>query len=289
MTEDDLREPIEELAEEFMERQRRGERPSISEYLDKYPALADEIRELFPTIAAMESIKTGQDRSPTGRVSLGAARIEKLGEFSIIREIGRGGMGIVYEAEQESLKRRVALKVLPRASLMNEDGLKRFQKEAIIAANLQHPGIVPVYSLGQADGFHFIVMQYIQGLGWDRLIQILNRLSRDMRTNLSAEALVPNRLLESLVREEFLGDGAMPREPLPGQSPTSSSSENRPAFLGSAYFKEAVGLVLQAAEVPGPGPPPGGLAPGHQTSQPPPGYGRSGLGHGFWAGQSLSG
>ena len=94
---------------------------------------------------------------------MGPARLERLGDFRIIREIGRGGMGVVFEAEQESLGRRVAVKVLPRQVLLDEKHLKRFEREARIAANLHHTNIVEVFGVGEQDGFHYYVMQYIRG------------------------------------------------------------------------------------------------------------------------------
>ena len=92
------------LADEFADRYRRGERPPLSEYTDKYPELADEIRELFPALVAIEQFGTGADEA-TGRVSAQSKTTrpipERLGDYRIVREIARGGMGIVYEAVQE--------------------------------------------------------------------------------------------------------------------------------------------------------------------------------------------
>jgi serine/threonine protein kinase len=167
------RDPLEVLASEFMERQRLGESPSVEEYAERYPELADDIRDLFPAIAATERLKARRDRTSGGRVSLGAVRLERLGDFRIVREIGRGGMGIVYEAEQESLGRRVAIKVLPRQALLDEKHLRRFRREARVAAGLHHTNIVEVFGVGEQDGFHYFVMQHIDGVGLDAIIRRL--------------------------------------------------------------------------------------------------------------------
>src|SRR5436305_3052286 len=93
-----------ELAEEFLERYRKGQRPPLKEYIDRHPELADEIREVFPAMAMMEKIALADESlgdDPTGAApGPRAPAIERLGDFRILREIGRGGMGVVYEAEQ---------------------------------------------------------------------------------------------------------------------------------------------------------------------------------------------
>jgi len=158
---------VEELAKEFMERRRRGEHPSISEYELKYPQLSEEIRELFPMVRAIEELKQSRDRAVNAPFPAGSPRIKQLGEFHIIRELGRGGMGVVCEAMQESLNRPIAVKVLSQHPFFNADALKRFQREAHIAARLEHPNIVPIHSIGEAQGCHFIAMQRaFGGLDW---------------------------------------------------------------------------------------------------------------------------
>src|SRR5579859_6310633 len=107
------RHPIDLLAEEFVTRYRRDDRPSITEYAQRHPELADEIRTIFPTIVEMEELKRGHSKD-LGREAF-TTMPEWLGDCRIIREVGRGGMGIVYEAEQKSLSRRVAVKVLTGA------------------------------------------------------------------------------------------------------------------------------------------------------------------------------
>ncbi|MDP6544576.1 MAG: serine/threonine-protein kinase [Phycisphaerae bacterium] len=167
------RDPLEVLAEEFTERQRAGQSPSVSEYAREYPELADRIREIFPAIAAVEQLKARNERASGGRASLGPIRLERLGDFRIIRELGRGGMGIVYEAEQESLARRVAIKVLPRQALLEANQLERFQREARVAAGLHHTNIVQVLGVGEHDGFHYYVMQLVEGVALDDVVSHL--------------------------------------------------------------------------------------------------------------------
>src|ERR1700733_1696949 len=174
------RNPIELLAEEFVDRRHRGEHPTLREYTERHPELAEEIRDLFPALLMMENLGDGSGAT-TGSLAAdnGAAvgtRLERLGDYRILREIGRGGMGVVYEAEQESLGRRVALKVLSTGSLLDPEQVRRFEREAKAAAKLHHTNIVPVFGVGQQDGHHYFVMQLIAGLGLDVVLDDLRRL-----------------------------------------------------------------------------------------------------------------
>ena len=99
-----------------------------------------------------------------------------MGDYRILREVGRGGMGVVYEAEQVSLGRRVALKVLPRQARQDRKTLERFRREARAAARLHHTNIVPVFEVGQDGDVSFYAMQFIQGQGLDLVIDELRRL-----------------------------------------------------------------------------------------------------------------
>src|SRR5260370_24410990 len=101
-----------------------------------------------------------------------------LGDYQIIREIGRGGMGVVYEATQLSLGRRVALKVLPLAGALDAKQLQRFKNEAHAAAHLQHQNIVPVYFVGCERGVHFYAMQFVEGQTLAALIHELRQASQ---------------------------------------------------------------------------------------------------------------
>jgi serine/threonine protein kinase/WD40 repeat protein/Flp pilus assembly protein TadD len=165
--------PLNALAEEFVERYRRGERPALSEFAARHPDLAEEIQELFPALVMMEDLgSVGGQPAPPGP----AAVPEQLGDFRILREIGRGGMGVVYEAAQESLGRHVALKILPFHNLMEASHLERFRREARAAAQLHHTNIVPVFGVGEHEGIHYYAMQYIQGQSLDEVIEEVKKL-----------------------------------------------------------------------------------------------------------------
>jgi serine/threonine protein kinase len=162
---DDL---FERVAADFLAKFRLGATPDAEAYATQFPELAEEIRELFPTMLAIERVKLEREHSSGGQATLGAKRIERLGDFHILREIGRGGMGIVFEAEQESLERHVALKVLPPNALHDDSHVRRFHREARTAAALHHTNIVPVFGVGFDDGLHYYVMQLIDGAGLDQ-------------------------------------------------------------------------------------------------------------------------
>src|SRR5947207_1435412 len=167
-----------ELAEEFLERYRKGQRPALREYIDRHPELAAEIKEVFPAMAMMENIAVA-DESLAKPAACGLAAtppLQQLGDYRIIREIGHGGMGVVYEAEQVSLGRHVALKVLPHKALASEKTKKRFEREARSAAKLHHTNIVPVFGIGEHEGLPYYAMQFIQGLGLDEVLNELVRL-----------------------------------------------------------------------------------------------------------------
>jgi serine/threonine protein kinase/WD40 repeat protein len=170
--------PLVDLAQEFADRYRRGERPSLSEYAGRYPEHAERIRRIFPAMVAMEQLGSSGEWSGgtlADRPGSGPA-LERLGEYRILREIARGGMGVVYEAVQESLGRHVALKVLPLHRMVRESQLERFRREARAAARLHHSNIVPVFGVGESGGVHYYAMQYIQGQNLEDVLQEVRRL-----------------------------------------------------------------------------------------------------------------
>src|SRR5579883_903625 len=161
---------ISQIADEFMQRLERGEQPEIQDYAGRYPEIAAVLRQVLPALQVL--------RLSGASGSSASAEVQPegpLGDFRIVREIGRGGMGIVYEAVLLSLDRRVALKVLPFAAALDAKQLQRFKNEAQAAAHLHHTNIVPVYAVGSERGVHFYAMQLIEGQNLASLIEDLRR------------------------------------------------------------------------------------------------------------------
>ncbi len=262
------------LADEFADRHRRGERPPLCEYTDKYPELADQIRELFPALVAMEHFGSGADPA-TGPFAAAPGIVasvpERLGDYRIVREIARGGMGIVYEAVQESLGRHVALKVLPQDRLSDPSQLERFQREARAAAVLHHTNIVPVFGVGEYNGVHCYAMQYIQGQSLDDVLREVKRLrsAETAERTLSSVAGHDPALAASVAHELVSGrfasqsGGALKTEsvtpshsPSVGENPVTMaepdglvlSSSSIVGQSGCSYYRSVARIGVQAAE-----------------------------------------
>jgi serine/threonine protein kinase len=132
--EHDSLDPFDRLAQEFAARIRKGETPSIDEYAARHPEDAPRIHMLLQSVALIEQLRQGTQES--------RPMPDRLGEFRVVRELGRGGMGVVYEAVQESLGRHVALKVLPQI-LLDGTRRERFRREAQAVARLHHTNTRP--------------------------------------------------------------------------------------------------------------------------------------------------
>ena len=162
-----------QLAEEFTRRVREGKLPDIEEYASRYPELAGRIRELFPTLMLLEGMAATSDSVTADTLPSGLSPGSVFGQYRIEREIGRGGMGIVYEATHLLLEKRVALKMLPVRTPVDAAHLERFFREARTAAGLHHTNIVPVFDVGQIGGTSYYAMQYIEGRGLDRVLKLV--------------------------------------------------------------------------------------------------------------------
>lgn len=164
-----------------------------------------------------------------------------LGDYRINREIGRGGMGIVYEATQLSLRRSVALKILPFAAVLDKQQVARFRNEAQAAASLHHPHIVPVFAVGCERGVHYYSMQLIDGRTLDQVFtelrpnQVRQPKARGKAHNIDRQFAEVN--IVSASRADDLADQTTmeaPRVPLEcPASPTSATGRFASSSFGS--------------------------------------------------------
>jgi serine/threonine protein kinase/WD40 repeat protein len=203
--------PFEEIAEEFAEQVRRGEHPSIPEWIKRYPELADDIRELFPMLAMVEQFKPETHESAATADHNGpspSGHPQQLGDYRILRYLGEGGMGVVYEAVRESLSNHVALKVMHPQFRNREKYLRLFRTEARSAARLHHTNIVSVFDYGVHDGTYYYAMQYIAGQSLDKILEDVRRLRAEKEKASSGPApTMPwePRDISALARQEFGG------------------------------------------------------------------------------------
>jgi serine/threonine protein kinase len=203
--------------------------PDLRQDLEAFFSSHDEVERLAAPLRDRES-KIDERGSTIGKSPILDAEIGQLGDFRLLREVGRGGMGVVYEAEQISLQRRVALKVLPFAAAIDSRQLQRFKNEALAAAHLRHDNIVPVHAVGAERGVHYYAMQFIEGQSLAALIAerrtsagIVNPGSPDAAAAPTVEARTPGQ----------------PTLPL---SARSSTLDPR-----SSFFRTVAGWGVQAA------------------------------------------
>jgi hypothetical protein len=164
-----------EVLERYLADLEQGSAPDQQALLAAHPDLAGELLPYLESLRLLDGA-TRDLRPPkkvNGEVSGQLPGARQVGEYRIVREIGRGGMGIVYEAHQKSLNRQVALKILPFAAVLDQRQIARFRNEAQAAAQLHHPHIVPVFAVGQEQGIYFYAMQYIDGQSLDQAINEL--------------------------------------------------------------------------------------------------------------------
>lgn len=162
-------EKLDVLVTLFTQELRAGLDPSVEAYAQKHKELADEIREIFPLVATLEHCRDRKESEGFRHRFPEEFRVEQLGEYRIVRELGRGGMGIVFEGFEPGMQRPVAIKLLPwRFREDRPQRAEQLRNEAATIARLRHRNIVPIYTFGQYDGYWYYVMQYVAGvsLGW---------------------------------------------------------------------------------------------------------------------------
>jgi serine/threonine protein kinase len=225
--------------EEYWEAVERGQPPDREAFLARYAEIAQPLAECLEGLAWVDAIA---DQLPcpalthSGAVGPSAGDVEAgipLGDFHLVREVGRGGMGVVYEAEQLSLGRRVALKVLPFAAALDGRQLQRFKTECQAAARLHHSHIVPIYAVGCERGTHFYAMQFIDGRTLAAVIAELRDHAKSRTTNVERIADDP---------------AATTKETPVGLRYSTLDVVSSFVIRPSAFFRRAAEWGIQAAE-----------------------------------------
>jgi serine/threonine protein kinase/Tfp pilus assembly protein PilF len=227
------------VADDYLSRLDHGEKPELEEFLRRYPRLASFLPKILPALDEMRPVMPSSTGPQSKAPVLGC-----LGDYRLLREIGRGGMGVVYEAEQISLGRRVALKVLPFAGTLDAKQLQRFKNEAQAAAQLHHTNIVPVFAVGQERGVHYYAMQFIEG-------QTLAALIHELRKAAGLE------LPDTLPGSSGCSNGVRSATPAPAQAECAAGLEETPhvapivtehSTKRASFYRTAAALGKQAAE-----------------------------------------
>ncbi len=231
---------LDEVVAAYLQAVEAGQQPDRQELLIRHADLLPELAQFFEDVDALGGLALRPRSAMPAAVPDGETIAEgkDLGDFRILREVGKGGMGIVYEAEQVSLRRRVALKVLPFAATMDRRHLQRFRNEAQAAACLHHTNIVPVFFVGCERGVHFYAMQFIDGRP---LSEIIRQLRGQENKNARPAKEEPTALYQPPPRE------AIANSPTVGlvSDSTPLTDEGR---RSRDYFRKVAELGVQAAE-----------------------------------------
>jgi tetratricopeptide (TPR) repeat protein/serine/threonine protein kinase len=221
------------LIDGLLARLQAGEAVDWSAVAREHPGHAERLRSMVPALAAIGDLSGASH--PAARALAADAAADDLvpgvlGDFRIFREVGRGGMGVVYEAEQVSLGRRVALKVLPFAATMDPKQLQRFKNEAKAAASLKHEHIVSVYAVGCERGVHYFAMEFIEG---------------------HTLAHVIHAMQDGSERPVVAGNATLDSPPIAVAAPTmqvAALSTQHSGPRGREFYRRAADLIAQAAD-----------------------------------------
>lgn len=233
------REPVEILASQFVEELRSGQQPSVEMYARRYPVHAAVIRESFPVLALLEQARLHNEAASIRRNMPDDFPFDRLGRCELLCELGRGGMGVVFQGREIGTGHVVAVKLLPWRVAVVPEWQKRFEVEARTTAKLRHRNIVPVFRFGQEHGYCYYVMQFVNGIGLDVIIRRLREV----------EGVIYR---DEIVREEAsrpTGFVSSMELPTMGHSEDIDRiSEPRRGRLTSTSWKSFTQLAIQAAQ-----------------------------------------
>jgi serine/threonine protein kinase len=238
---------LDDLFEELTQKIQAGEPIDVEAYVRRHPEQADAIRSLVPALAVLEDLgrsAPGDAGTWRGGTS-GQLEFEPgvLGDYRILRELGRGGMGVVYEAMQISLRRAVALKVLPFAAALSPQHIARFLREAQAAAQLHHSNIVPVFAVGNERGVYYYAMQYIEG---KTLAALIDELRAQPRPIVRGGSKMPRSDVKTgtSFADDLASGGFERNEPAPVPATTPEPTASPPAETGWAGSSSNRGRVF---------------------------------------------
>jgi serine/threonine protein kinase/Flp pilus assembly protein TadD len=252
------------IVADYLERLGAGRAEDRQALLVNHPEFAADLEEYFSMVDRVNGVTAPLRQAASAEEAAAAAdqvaEIGQLGDFRILREVARGGMGIVYEAEQVSLRRRVALKLLPFASSLDERQLQRFKHEAQAAGQLHHSNIVPVYWVGSERGVHFYAMQFIDGQSLAALIRDLRQWAgkkaepneppgtgQPLAQELASGGWEPAPRLAGAAAAPYRNRSAPSQDSTPATAPAAARSTER-STRSRAYFRTVANLGVQAAE-----------------------------------------
>ncbi len=224
------------LLDQLIQQVREGREPLLEGVCQAHPEFASRLRELLPTLIAMERLKPQRVDSAQ---ALGPR--SQIGDYTILREIGRGGMGVVYEALQRSLGRHVALKVISNRLSSDSAAIMRFKREATAAARLHHTNIVSVFEIGQDGDLCFYSMQFIQGRGIDQVICEIRSLRERLQSKPFSGNIPSEQDLSALTARSLMGD--QDGSEIGGtKHDVSRSAKNSDLLVQSEHADELAGL-----------------------------------------------
>jgi WD40 repeat protein/tRNA A-37 threonylcarbamoyl transferase component Bud32 len=285
---------VDQAIAEYLRAEDRGEAPEPHEWLARYPDLAPELEEFFGDHQGLSRLtRPMRPLDPDETVDLGRGRQEAydgegplgldrlLGDYEIIGELGRGGMGVVYRARQRRLNREVALKVTLHGRLASQADVQRFRLEAEAVANLDHPNIVPVYEVGEHDGQWFFSMKLVDGGSLSehlarfhddppaaaRLVLTLARaMHHAHQRGVRHRDLKPSNVLVDAAGEPHITDfGLAQRDQAGGGLTVSGEIVGSPSYMAPEQATGRVGAITTATDVYGLG----AILYALLTSQPP--------------------
>ncbi len=230
----EVQERLAEILEGYLSDLELGHAPDAEGLIARHPDLAGPIRAHLASLDFIYRATAPMRPAATALPEGGEAAQRQLGDYLIVREVGRGGMGVVYEARQVSLDRRVALKVLPFAAVLDRKQVARFYNEAQAAAHLHHPNIVPVFSSGCDRGVHYYAMQFIEGQALDLAIRQL----RNLQGTRPAGSAEPSTPTEPQAGAATAGGSSA------GWNPVTSVAE----LKSGQFFRTVARLGIEAAE-----------------------------------------